>query len=80
MTDDRLLPAAELDCRGLYCPLPIVKTRKALAALAPGEILKMTATDAGSVPDMTAFSRVTGHQIVDQSEGGGEFVFLIRRA
>ncbi len=73
-------PALVLDCRGLNCPLPILKTKKAIDTIARGEILKMIATDPGSVPDVAAFSRRTKHEIVDQSEGGGEYVFLIRRA
>jgi tRNA 2-thiouridine synthesizing protein A len=75
-------PAAtvDLDCRGLNCPLPILRTKKAITPMASGEILKMVATDPGSVADVAAFSRRTGHQIVDQSEGDGEFVFYLRRA
>ncbi len=72
--------ALELDCRGLNCPLPILKTKKALGGLAGGEVLRMVATDPGSIADMEAFSRRTGNQIVDQSEGEGEFVFFIRKA
>ena len=71
--------ALELDCRGLNCPLPILRTKKALKDLASGDILKMIATDPGSVADMGAFGRRTGNQIVDQSEGGGEFVFFVRK-
>ena len=70
----------ELDCRGLNCPLPILRTKKAITPMASGEILKMVSTDPGSVADVGAFSRRTGHAIVDQSEGNGEFVFFLRRA
>lgn len=75
-------PAAttELDCRGLNCPLPILRTKKAITPMASGEILKMVSTDPGSVADVAAFSRRTGHAIVDQSEGNGEFIFFLRRA
>lgn len=72
-------PDAELDCRGLNCPLPILKTRKAIDGLEVGQIIMMIATDPGSVPDVAAFSRQTGHEIVQQSEGGGEFVFWLRK-
>ena len=72
-------PALELDCRGLNCPLPILKTKKALNGLEVGQILKMIATDPGSVPDVAAFGRQTGHAIVEQSEGGGEYSFWIRK-
>ena len=68
-----------LDVKGLNCPLPILRTKKALTGLAAGDVLKMVATDPGAVPDMAAFSRRTGHQIVDQHEGDGEFVFLVRK-
>lgn len=77
--DTVLTPTAELDCRGLNCPLPVLRTKKAIVDLASGEILKMVATDPGSVADMAAFSRQTGHELVDQSEGDGEFVFFFRR-
>ena len=77
--EGEIAPALELDCRGLNCPLPILKTKKALTGLAAGDILKMVATDPGSVPDVAAFSRHTGHAVVQQSEGQGEFVFYIRK-
>ena len=75
-------PAAtvELDCRGLNCPLPILKTKKAITPMVSGEILKMISTDPGSVADVAAFSRRTGHAIVEQSEGNGDFIFYLRRA
>jgi tRNA 2-thiouridine synthesizing protein A len=69
----------ELDCRGLSCPLPIIKTKKAIDALAPGEVLKMVATDPGSVNDMAAWVRKTGNELVGTDETGGEFAFLIRK-
>ncbi len=72
-------PALELDCRGMNCPLPILKTKKALGAIEIGQILHMVATDPGSVPDIAAFSRRTGHEIVRQSEGEGEYAFWLRR-
>ena len=72
-------PTQELDCRGLNCPLPILKAKKAITALAGGDVLKVVATDPGSVADFAAFSRRTGHKIVDQSEGGGEFIFFVEK-
>ena len=69
----------ELDARGLNCPLPILKTKKAIDNLASGEILKMTATDPGSVSDMDSWSKRTGNKIVEQSQNDGEFVFLIKK-
>jgi tRNA 2-thiouridine synthesizing protein A len=79
MPEPALSPAAELDCRGMNCPLPVLKTKKAIVPLASGDVLKVVATDPGSVADMAAFSRQTGHEILDQSEGDGEFVFFFRR-
>jgi tRNA 2-thiouridine synthesizing protein A len=72
-------PALELDCRGMNCPLPILKTKKAIDGLEVGQVLRMIATDPGSIPDVAAFSRRTGHEILEQSEGGGEYSFLIRK-
>ncbi len=72
--------AAEIDCRGLLCPLPILRTRKALEGLSSGELLRMIATDPGSVPDMAAFSRMTGHTVEQRDEQDGEFIFLVRKA
>jgi tRNA 2-thiouridine synthesizing protein A len=72
-------PALELDCRGLNCPLPILKTKKAIDTIEVGQILKMISTDPGAVPDVAAFSRRTGHEVVQQSEGDGEYLFWIRR-
>ena len=69
----------ELDCRGMACPRPILKTKKAIDALSSGQVLKMTATDPGSVNDMNAWSRRTGNELVDSTQGGGEFVFYVRK-
>ncbi|SNS00901.1 tRNA 2-thiouridine synthesizing protein A [Methylobacillus rhizosphaerae] len=73
----------ELDARGLKCPLPILRCKKALADVAAGEILKVTATDPGSVKDFQAFCKQTGHEIVAMSENADvpvkEFIFHIRK-
>jgi tRNA 2-thiouridine synthesizing protein A len=74
-----ITPTLELDCRGMNCPLPVLKTKKAIVGLAAGDVLKVTATDPGAVADMAAFSRRTGHEILDQSAEGGEFVFFFRK-
>jgi tRNA 2-thiouridine synthesizing protein A len=63
----------------MNCPLPILKTKKAIDTLESGQVLRMTATDPGSIPDVAAFSNRTGHAILEQSEGGGEYSFLIRK-
>ena len=69
----------ELDARGLNCPLPILRTKKSLAELASGQILKISATDPGSVKDMQAFAKQTGNELLSTVEKGGEFVFLMRK-
>jgi TusA-related sulfurtransferase len=69
----------ELDTRGLNCPLPILKAKKALADMASGEVLKVMATDPGSVRDFQAFARQTGNDLVQQDNVGQEFVHFLRR-
>ena len=69
----------DLDARGLSCPLPILKTKKALGELASGQVLKVVATDPGSIKDMQAFANQTGNPLVSQSEHGKEFVFYLRK-
>jgi len=68
-----------LDCTGLLCPIPVVKTSKAIKTVEVGQILKMIATDPGAPPDMEAWCRQTGHEMVDSSAGDGQFVFWFRR-
>ncbi|TMH09570.1 MAG: sulfurtransferase TusA family protein [Betaproteobacteria bacterium] len=69
----------ELDTRGLNCPLPILKAKKALADMRSGEVLKVVATDPGSMRDFQAFARQTGNELVDQQTVGDEFIHLLRR-
>ena len=69
----------EIDTRGLNCPLPILKAKKALADMQSGEVLKVVATDPGSVRDFQAFARQTGNELVEQITLGDEFVHLLRR-
>jgi tRNA 2-thiouridine synthesizing protein A len=69
----------ELDARGLKCPLPILRTKKALAELASGQVLRILATDPGSVQDFSAFARQTGHALLDSQSREGEFEFFMRR-
>lgn len=71
---------AELDARGLLCPIPILKTRFAIDAIEPGQVLKVISTDAGSLRDMEAFARQTGHALLSSAAEGGEYVFFLRRA
>jgi TusA-related sulfurtransferase len=69
----------ELDTRGLNCPLPILKAKKALADMTSGEVLKVMATDPGSVRDFQAFARQTGNDLVQQDTVGAEFLHYLRR-
>ena len=73
----------ELDARGLLCPLPILKAKKALSDMHSGEILRVLATDPGSVRDFQAFARQTGNDLIDQQagevDGKEEYTHLLRR-
>ena len=69
----------ELDARGLNCPLPILKTKKSLADMQSGQILRVVSTDCGSVKDMQAFANQTGNQLVSQEEQNGEYIFLMKK-
>ena len=69
----------ELDTRGLNCPLPILKAKKALSDMESGQILRVMATDAGSVRDFQAFARQTGNELLEQSTLGSDFLHVLRR-
>jgi len=69
----------ELDARGLNCPLPILKAKKALAEMQSGQVLRVVATDAGSVRDFQAFAKMTGHELKEQQTLGKEFVHVLQR-
>lgn len=69
----------EIDTRGLNCPLPILKAKKALADLQSGQLLKVLSTDAGSVRDFQAFAKQTGNELLEQQTVGAEFVHIMRR-
>jgi tRNA 2-thiouridine synthesizing protein A len=69
----------ELDTRGLNCPLPILKAKKALADMKSGDVLRVVSTDPGSMRDFQAFARQTGNELVEQSEAADEFVHFLRR-
>jgi len=69
----------ELDARGLNCPLPILKAKKALAEMVAGETLRIISTDPGSTRDIQAFARQTGNELVQQDNVGAEFVHYLRR-
>lgn len=69
----------ELNARGMSCPLPIVKTKKALADMASDQVLKVISTDTGSVKDMAAFAEQTGNPLLSTVEENGEFIFYVKK-
>jgi tRNA 2-thiouridine synthesizing protein A len=69
----------ELDTRGLSCPLPILKAKKALGELNSGQLLKVLSTDAGSVRDFQAFAKQTGNELLEQQTLDGDFIHILRR-
>ncbi|CAK0754035.1 Sulfur carrier protein TusA [Gammaproteobacteria bacterium] len=69
-----------LDASGLNCPLPILRAKKALAAMESGKVLRIIATDPGSVKDFDSFAKQTGNQLLESGEEDGKFVFLIKKA
>jgi tRNA 2-thiouridine synthesizing protein A len=76
-----IAPDQTLDCSGLACPMPILKTKKALDALQAGQILKMIATDPGSVSDMEAFARKTGNHLIEvERDDNNKYIFYIRKS
>lgn len=68
-----------LDCTGMLCPMPIVKTTKAMKELESGQILKMISTDAGSPPDIAAWSRQTGNELLLSTEENNKFIFFLKK-
>jgi len=69
----------ELDARGLNCPLPILRTKKMLAEMQPGDVLRIVATDPGSTKDFLAFSKQTGNELLTSEQQDREFIFLLRK-
>ena len=69
----------ELDARGLNCPLPILRAKKSLTDMKSGQVLKIVATDPGSVKDFQAFAKQTGNELLSHSEANKEFTFLMKR-
>ncbi len=70
----------ELDASGLNCPLPILRAKKTLAGMAAGQILRIVATDPGSVKDFDAFAKQTGNPLLESGEEDGKFVFMIKKS
>lgn len=69
----------ELDARGLNCPLPILRAKKSIQSLTSGQVLRIVATDPGSVKDFEAFCKQTGNELLDTMQDGGEYSFNIRK-
>ena len=69
----------ELDCKGMNCPLPILKTKKQVDSMESGQVLKMVATDPGSINDMNAWSRRTGHELLSHEVDDGIYTFFIKK-
>jgi tRNA 2-thiouridine synthesizing protein A len=74
-----IIPHQTLDASGLACPMPIIKTKKAIDGMKVGEILKMISTDPGSVSDVKAWTGKTGHELLSHEESGGQYVFYIKK-
>jgi tRNA 2-thiouridine synthesizing protein A len=68
-----------LDCSGLACPMPIIKTKKAVDGLQVGQVLKMIATDPGSVSDMDAWTKKTGHELLGSEQEDGKYIFYVKK-
>lgn len=69
----------EINARGLNCPLPLMKTKLVISTMAPGQLLRVIATDAGSMPDILAFATQNGHEMVEQRNVGNEYIHILRR-
>lgn len=70
----------ELDASGLACPMPIVKTKKKLAAMASGQLLRVWSTDSGTLDDMPTFAQHSGHALLAKGEEGGRYFFVLKKA
>lgn len=68
-----------LDCSGMLCPIPVIKTSKAIKQIEVGQILKMISTDPGAPPDMNAWSKNTGHVLLDSHQEADTYIFYFRR-
>ena len=79
MAETEIKETLTLDARGLLCPMPIVKTAKAMKGLAAGQVLKVVATDRGSIADIPAWAGSTGNELLEWHEEEGTFVFFVRR-
>ena len=74
-----ITPDQVLDCVGLVCPMPVLRTKQAVDALDVGQVLQMTATDTAAPADVKAWTDMTGHELLSSEERGSKFIFLIRK-
>ena len=72
-------PDKRIDCTGLFCPMPIVKTREAIQHMAVGQLLEMLSDDPGSEPDMKSWVQITGHELLDMARDHGIWRFVVRK-
>jgi TusA-related sulfurtransferase len=79
MTETQIDVTQELDACGLLCPMPVIKIAKAMKALAPGQVLKLLATDRGSIADIPAWAESTGNELLDWHDEGDFLVFFVRK-
>jgi tRNA 2-thiouridine synthesizing protein A len=75
---DVIMADEVLDCTGMLCPIPVIKASKAIKQLQIGQVLKMIATDPGAPPDMAAWSKQTGHEMLDSHQEGEKYIFHFR--
>lgn len=74
-----LNPDRQIDCTGLFCPMPIVKTRDAIREMATGQVLEMLSDDPASEPDMRSWARNTGHELLEITRSGAVYRFVVRK-
>lgn len=79
MTNTEFIPDETLDCSGLKCPIPVIKTAEAIKKIEVGQILQVISTDPGTLLDMEAWSRQTGHELVYSRQRDSSFIFYFRR-
>jgi TusA-related sulfurtransferase len=72
-------PDKQIDCTGLFCPMPIVKTREAITQMSVGQVLEMRSDDPASEPDMKSWARITGHELIAVSRDGAVYRFTVRK-
>jgi tRNA 2-thiouridine synthesizing protein A len=72
-------PDEILDCTGMLCPMPVIKTSKAIKQIEVGQVLKMISTDPGAVPDMVAWTKQTGHEMLESHQEDDKYIFFFRR-